>query len=302
MVDASRQSIMTRFTSVRAEYMSLAELAGKNRTVAQAMLSRLENERGIYIASLERYRAALAELNQHGGALLRNLSDEALERLMNTDRKSIEDAWTTAGLFKSMQGLFDHFTAQAESILKFSKEILCLVQSTYAHFHGKAGFAQLSPPSLNLEQHTLAMHQLRQATIEYCHHPKQVLTEKHWLVPNFYEIMVGEARQLFLETREDTEAWLKMALNPLNAALKEHETQLNARIENLRKLQHNLSSVANRSKELEQQLFTLKEQHEVLLRIKTAMGTEATGTAPAADIPALRSANDPMANPAAQAA
>jgi hypothetical protein len=305
MVESSRQAIITQFNALRAEHKNLAELAGKNSSVAQAMLARLEQDRVNYLASVERYRASFDALKQQGTALLMSLSDESLERLVNTDRKFIEDAWSTAGLIKNMEGLFDHFTAQSDRILKFSKEIIALVESTYTHFHEKAGFERLYPPALNLEKHTLAIHQLRQVTIEYCHHPRQLLTEKHFLVPNFYETLVAEARQVFEETREDTEAWLQAALGPLDAAVKEHEVQLNKRVDNLRKLQHNLNAVADRSKQIEKQLLALKGQHDVLLGIKTNMGASAV-TAPAAasgpQASGPTSANEAHAAPSAQAA
>ena len=32
------------------------------------------------------------------------------------------------------------------------------------------------------------MHRLQQTAVEFCHHPKQILTEKHFLVPNFYNV------------------------------------------------------------------------------------------------------------------
>jgi len=307
MVESSRQAIVTQFNSVRSEYKGLTELAGKNRTVAQAMLARLENDRTSYKESVARYQESFETVNHRGNALLDSLSDQALEKLMNTDRKFIEDAWSTAGLIKNMQGLFDHFTAQSDRILKFSREILELVESTYAHFHEKAGFEKLTPPALNLEKHSLAIHHLKQTTIEYCHHPKQILTEKHFLVPNFYESLVSEARRVFEATRADTEGWLRAALTPLNTAVKEHEVQLGKRVENLRKLQDNLHSVADRSKQLEKQLLALKGQHDVLLGIKTNMGkstearpAQATSPAPIPTPPIDAAAN--AAPPEARAA
>jgi hypothetical protein len=268
MVETSRQSIITQFNALRAEHRSLKELAGKNRNVAQAMLARLESDRAKYLDSVARYRAAFEEIEQRGRALLDSLSDEALEALMNKDRKYIENAWSTAGLMKNMQGLFAHFAVQSDRILKFSREILGLVQFAYVDFQDTAGFEALTPPVLNLEKHALAIHHLRQTTIEYCRHPKQILTEKHFLVPNFYASLVAEARRVFEMTRADTESWLRAALNPLDSAVKEHEVQLNKRVENLRKLQDNLSAVGARTRELERQLLALKAQHDVLVTIR----------------------------------
>ena len=72
-------------------------------------------------------------------------------------REFIEGAWTTAGLMKAMQGLFDHFAAQSAKILNFSNDIKQFVEETYAYFHNSFGFTPLDAPALNLEKHTLAM-------------------------------------------------------------------------------------------------------------------------------------------------
>lgn len=289
MVESSRRSIVAQFNAARAEHKSLAELAGKNRSVAQAMLARLESERANYAASVQRYQSASEQVQTQGNNLLATLSDEALEGLMNTDRAYIEQAWTTAGLIKNMQGLFDHFTAQTDRILRFSSELRALIEDTYTHFHEQFGFEKLNAPVLNLERHALAMRDLKQATIEFCHHPRQIMTEKHFLVSNFYQSLVAEARRIFDLTREDTRAWLRTALSPLNASLHAYQTQLNKRIENLHTLQTSLHSVADRTKQLERQLLALKSQHDVLIGIKSNIeGDAAPGAgdalAPAAPV------------------
>lgn len=304
MVEASRQTIVAQFNSARAEHKSLGELAGKNHDVAKAMLARLEEDRKEYMEAVERYRDTYDVLTRQATALLKSLSDEALEELVNRDRKYIEGAWSTAGLFKSMQGLFNHFTAQSNRIIRFADDILSLVEEAYYHFHDKAGFDKLVPPPLNMEKHGLAMHRLQQMAVEFCHHPKQILTEKHFLVPNFYNNLVAEARRIFLMTRDDSEAWLRAALAPLNAAIREHETQLNKRVDTLRKLQHNLHSVGDRSKQLEQQMIALRAEHEVLVGIRRNLDAEPRTAAPASEAPRpasaqLASANDAQAGTAA---
>lgn len=276
MVDTSRQVIVTQFNATRAEHRSLAELASKNQGVAHAMLVRLQNDREHLAMLSERFRVSATEMRQRGEALLHGLSDEALDELVNTDRQYIEGAWSTAGLIKNMEGLFDHFTAQSNRLARYSNELIELVEATYTHFHEKAGFERLSPSSFNLEKHALAMHQLKEATIELCHHPKQILTEKHWLVPIFYSSMVAEARDIFELTRQDAERWLRNALNPLGAIIKGHENQLARRVENLHKLKNNLHLADDRLKQLERQMVAIKQQYDGLLAIKKNMAAPNT--------------------------
>ncbi len=301
MVEGSRQAIVTQFNALRDEYKSLKDLAGKNGSVAQAMLARLEGDRAGYVEAVERYRDTLDVLTKQANSLLQGLSDQSLDALVNTDRRGIERAWTTPGLFRGMQGLFAHFTRQCNRILKFSDSILALVDEAYYHFHDKAGFDTLSPPPFNMEKHALAMHQLQQASAEFCRHPKQVLTEKHFLVPQFYNNLVAEARKVFEATRDDLKSWLRAALVPLNTAVREHERSLGVRIENLRKLQHNLNAVGDRTRQIEQQLRTLKAQHDSLMTIRQRLDAQTPSPATQASLAPPRPIPEPGAANEAQA-
>jgi hypothetical protein len=302
MMEGSRRAIVTQFNALRDEYKSLGELTGKNRSVATQMLARLESDRKSYRELVARYRESVAVVKQRSDALLASLSDAALDQLINKDRQYIEDAWSTAGLIRNMQGLFAHFTLQSDRILKFSKEILALVEESYAQFQAKVGFEKLIPPALNLEQYTLAIHQLKQITIEYCHHPKQILTEKHFLVSRFYASLVAEARDVFESTRSETESWLRAALHPLEMAMREYTAQLDKRVENLKKLQDHLHSVGSRSKQLEREILTLKAQHEVLAAIKRNLSEVEVPVQNDAVAPDAVPANDPALACASRAA
>jgi len=298
MVDSSRQSIIAQFASSREEYRNLSELRGKNEAVAQDMIARLERDQLRYQASAEQYRSALEELEEQGSVLLASLTDEVIDYLLDTDRKFIEGAWTTAGLIKNMQGLFEHFTRETTKISAFSVKMREFVEQTYAHFHAQYGFARMVPPALNLERHALTMHGMHQTTVEFCHDPVSIMTAKHFLVRKFYDNLVAEARSIFQSTRQDVEAWLRNALSPLDTALREHQIQLGKRGESLRKIRDNLHSVDERAKFLERHMLQLKAQHDVLLRIKANMENP---VAPPATATTAASARAPGAAPAAAA-
>jgi chromosome segregation ATPase len=79
----------------------------------------------------------------------------------------------------------------------------------------------------------------------------------------------------------ETERWLRAALHPLESAMKEYASQLDKRVENLKKLQDNLEAVGTRSKQLERDMLALKAQHEVLASIrKNLAGAEQQPAAP----------------------
>ena len=286
MVDASRVAVANQLSATETELKELAVMSGKSRSMAQAMVARLEVDRKNYQDTIQTFRNTFNTVTNQGATLLKQLDDDRLDDIVNKDRKFIEDAWTTAGLWKNMQALFLHFTGVSAKILNFANQIKTLVDATYAHFHEKFGFARLSPPALNLEKHTLTMTGMQQTASQFCHDPVNMAKYKDFLVKRFYESLVGEARQIFEMTRLDAETWLKSALNPLNLQIKEHEKVLAKRIDNFKKIRDNISSVEDRMKHLQKLQVALQDQARVLTGIKTSLDGEASAVKPAAK-PAL---------------
>ena len=169
-------------------------MSGKSRSIAQTMVQRLEVDRKNYHTTVQAFRSTANTVTNQGATLLKQLDDDHLDEILNKDRNFIEDAWTTAGLWKSMQLLFKHFTSVSAKILNYSNQIKSLVDLTYSHFHEKFGFAKLPPPALNLEKHTLAMTAMEQTAKEFCHDPVNMAKYKDFVVKRFYEGLVGQAQ------------------------------------------------------------------------------------------------------------
>jgi hypothetical protein len=286
MVDASRLAVANQLVAARTELKELAAMSGKTRGMAQIMVARLENDRKNYQETVQTFRSTFNTVTTQGTTLLQQLDDKNLDDIVNKDRKFIEEAWTTAGLWKNMQSLFQHFTGVSAKILNFANQIRSFVDSTYAHFHSKFGFAHLTPPSLNLEKHTLAMTGMQETARAFCKDPVNTAKYKDFVVKRFYESLVGEARQIFELTRMDADTWLKSALLPLSLQIKEHEKVLAKRIENFKKIRDNVSSVEDRIKQLEKLRIALEDQAKVLTSIKTSLDGEANPV-PLAKEPAI---------------
>jgi hypothetical protein len=280
MVEGSLHSVMASLTANQAELQELTKLSGKNRELAKTMLARLEKDRATYIQHMESFKNSYGVVLKQGHALMSNLDEDHIDEIFARSSKEIEGSWTTAGLTRSMNALFDVFSRQAEKILEFGGETRAFVDRVYREFQEKYGFANLTPPPLNLEKHILAMKALKQSTERFCRDPVNVMTEKHFLVRRFYNGLVSEARAVFQDTRKELDGWLKAALQPISTQLKEHQTLLERRVDNLKKLSGDLSSLQERVHQLEAQKMALGKQVEELLRIKyKVLGTDRQRTA-----------------------
>jgi hypothetical protein len=258
----------------------LTSTSGKNRSVAQDMLARLESERKTYQKSVAAFNVTYADLMAKGQELLATLHDDRIEEILSYDKEFIEGAWTTAGMWKSMQGLFAYFLQQVEKILNYAVKLKEAVDGIYQQFHENFGLAKLGSPPLTLEKYLESMHTLEENARRFCHDPINIATYKDFMVKKFYDGLVEEARQQFEWTRLDTEHWLRGALGPLNGQIMERQTLMLKRVENLRNLKDNLTSVQERIKQLDQQRVALKKQGEQLDLLRTNLALNAPVPAP----------------------
>ncbi len=271
MLETSLQSTTAQLASTRGELQEMSKLSGKNRDLAKLLLSRLEQDKTGYLTHMESFKRSYATVLKQGNVLIGTLTDDRLDEMMSRSLKAIEGSWTTAGLMRSMQALFDTFSRQAEKILDFAGETRNYVEGVYSEFHKLYGFPKMTPPELNLERHILRMHSLHQNTERFCKDPVNVMTEKHFLVRRFYGGLVAHARELFSHLRLELDAWVNSALMPLSLQLKEHQKLLERKVDNLRKVAGDINTLQERVRHLEQQQLQLGKQVEELTQIRNVL-------------------------------
>ena len=274
MVQTSLQSVTAQLASAKSELQEMSKLSGKNRDLAMVLLARLETDRASYLHHMESFKNSYGTVLKQGHVLLDTLSDERLNDIMSKSQQTIEGSWTTAGLMRSMQALFDTFSRQAEKILNFAGETRNYVDGVYNEFHKMYGFPRMTPPALNLERHILRMHSLQQSTERFCKDPVNVMTEKHFLVRRFYNGLVTHARDLLRALRVELDSWIRSALLPLSMQLKEHQKLLERRVENLRKIAGDINTLQERVRQLQQQQLQFGKQVEELTQIRDVLARE----------------------------
>lgn len=275
MVETSLQTVIAQLDSARGQLQEMSKLSGKNREVAKVLLARFEQDKADYSRHMESFKNSYGVVLKQGQALLATLDEDRLNEILTKSLEAMSDSWTTAGLMRSMQSLFDTFSRQAEKILAFAAETRGFVENVYTQFHKQYGFKKLSPPPLNLERHILRMHSLQQRTVQFCRDPINVLgREKHFVIRRFHRELIALAMQLFRDVRSELDGWLKGSLTPLSVQLREHQRLLEHRIENLRKIAGDINTLQERIRHLDKQQLQLGKQIEELTRIRDTLNAE----------------------------
>lgn len=264
MVQSSRQSVHNQLSAARHELDELSSLSGKNQDVIRRLREKILADKQRYDESVKNFNLTRNVLAQHGRALLDGVSADRLNQIVDRSREAIEDSWTTAGLTRGMQALVRQVTRQFDKTHALSLKIKGLVDAAYVTFHEKHRFDKLSPPVLNLDLHRQRLGDLVRQTEDFCRDPVNIMTEKRFLIKKFFLALVGQAEMVFELARMDTETWLRGAMDPLLVQIKEYKSQLERRLENVKKIHDNITILKDRIAELHGQTARLEEQAALL--------------------------------------
>ncbi len=268
MLEASLQSVVAQLASCEQELKEMSALTGKNRDLGKLLLARLEQEKAAYWKHMDSFNRSQAAVVKQGSALTDSLNDDRLEEIMQRSLLAIEGSWTTPGVMRAMQALFDTFNGQAEKILDFSNQVGSYVDNVYSEFHTAYGFPKLKAPPLDMEIHMQRMQELLKSAERFCKDPANVVIAKPFLVRRFYGGLVTQARNLFVRVRMELNAWVNASLMPLSLRLNEHLKLLQRKLEHLHKVSGDAKTMQERLRQLDQQRGQLSAQIRELRRIR----------------------------------
>ncbi len=251
IVETTEATVAARLTNTENQIAELKTLGSKNLDMIQAMIQRMREERDTYNKKLERFQTTRATLSEQIRILLDTLSLSAFDALIARTRQEMKESWTTHGLKVGMAGFFKGANEIMEKVNKQAHQIKGLVEAVYGKFHTEHGLPMIKPANLSLLPYRSRLQKLHDEAEAFRNSAVLVVTEEHFVISKFFITMVSRARDIFSDCNAETTAWSKAVLTPILNQLREHKMMLEKRLENLKKIQNNLGSLASRIAELE---------------------------------------------------
>lgn len=268
MVNLSYQGMRANISAVRHELKELTSLTGKNRDVIKKLLEKVQADKMLYEQTVKSFNVTRGAISQQGKLLTASLDSDRLDEILGKSRAGIEGSWTTAGLLRGMQSLFEQANWQFDAIHHHAAQIKGLVDAAYTNFHEQHGFTKLSPPQLNLERARQGIQELVERTDEFCGDPINIMTEKHFLIRKFYTGLVASAEAIFEQAQKESGAWLRAALTPLLTQVNDYKKQIERRLMTVKQIHDNVDTLEQRIRELIQRQDALQKQHEAIENIR----------------------------------
>ncbi len=264
MMISSRAAIANKQQSNVDSMKELQGLVGKSREVVTKLWQKISAEKGAYNAALAEYKVNHATFSAKRAALLDLLNSAKLDFLLAQSAKALDDSWTTVGLQRGMRELARLMNAEFERVYATSEDIKKLMQGVYNTFVAKFGFQRMQLPSLDLELHATKLKLLVAETDAFSRDPINVANYKSFFVKKFYASLVAQARSLFADARSKSERWVQAVTLPLEIQMKDHKQLLQARLDNLSKINEKSTGINERIAELKAAALDLAKQREMI--------------------------------------
>ncbi len=265
MMMSSRASVAKKQHANQAEIAELQQLVGKSREVVTRLWQKITAEKNAYNAALAEYKVNLNAFNAKRSALLDMLNPQKLDAMLARSAQSIEDSWTTVTLQRGMNELVRLMSEDFESVFSSSEDIKKLMQGVYNTFTEKFAFQKMTLPTLDLDPQRTKLQLLVHQTEAFVKDPVNVFgKEKHFVVRNFYNTLVKEARANFSSAKSQTERWIQSVTLPLDIQIKDHKAQLQSRLDSLSKINEKTSSINEQMAMLKAAEQDLRKQREMI--------------------------------------
>ena len=267
MMIASRESLKRRIKANQESVDEIQGLSGRNRMITTKLWEKITKDRREYMASVEEYKQKRGEFKRQRDVLIEMLNPVKLDFVLGQSRTAIEGTWTTMGLSRSMQSLFDAINGEFSHVHALSETMKIMMQEAYDYFHQQYKFDKMQLPSLDLENLRLKLKLLMHETQLFCRDPVNLMTEKGFLIKRFYGSLVNQAQQLFGDARAECERWLKSVPLPLEMQIKEHKAQLETRLANLAKINENSTALQDNLVKIKSEQGDLVMQKELIEKL-----------------------------------
>ena len=265
MMMSSRASVGKKQQANQAEVAELNGLQGKSREFVTKLWAKITAEKNAYNAALTEYKVNHNQFSAKKAALLDLLNTQRLDAALAKSAQAIEDSWTTVGLQRGMNSLVKDMSENFQTVFAASEDIKKLMQGVYNTFIEKFAFQKMTIPALDLDPQRTKLQLLVMQTEQFVKDPVNVVVkEKHFVVKNFYNTLVKEARANFGSAKSQAERWVQAVVLPIEVQIKDHKAQLQSRLDNLAKINEKTTSINEQMALLKAAEADLKRQREMI--------------------------------------
>ena len=267
------------------QLQELQGLRGKNQGVIAHMMRRVEMEKKEFDASLFKLQGTRAVFTTLSTELYSTIGMDVVQGHVDAVRTAMEAARFSTGMRAPVRAFFDQARASLDAASGKIAEIAAMMESMVRRFSTEHGLALAQPAALSLERYRREIDAIEAIYVKQFGTATMLMTSRGTLLERFFDSIASRVKFAFREANGDAEAWLKVIMAPLEAAIRQHRDQLRHR-------QASIQRILDATDSLEQKIAAFETAQHDLEQSKARLAGLSGCVADAlrADLPALKAA------------
>jgi len=200
-------------------------------------------------------------------------------------RTAMEAARFSTGMRAPVRVFFDQGRASLDAAAGKISEIAAMMETMVRRFSAEHGLALAQPVPLSLERYRREIDAIEAIYLKQFGTATLLMTSRGTLLERFFDSIASRVKAAFREANGDVEAWLKIIMAPLDAAIRQHREQLRHR-------QASIQRILDATESLEQKIAAFEAAQHDLEQVKARLAALSGAVAQAlrTDLPALQAA------------
>jgi chromosome segregation ATPase len=251
LVAAPMAQLLARGRGQLEQLQELKSLRGKNETVILHMMRRVEAEKKEFDASLFKLQGTRSVLTRLSTELYSTLGMDAVQRQADGVRAAMEAARFATGMRPPVRDFFEQARANlAQSSAKLG-EITAMMGTMYRKFSTEHGLALAAPVPLSLDHYRGEIDAIEAVYQKQFGTATLLVTSRGTLLQRFFDSIASRVQHTFRAANTEAEAWLKVAMAPLEAQIKQHREQLRGRRASIQRIHDATDSLEQKNQSFE---------------------------------------------------
>jgi uncharacterized protein YdcH (DUF465 family) len=225
-----------RMRDLVEQLQELKSLRGKNKGVIAHMMRRVDMEKKEFDASLVKLQGTRAVFARLSTELYSTLGMDLVAAQADTVRTAMAAARFATGMRAPVRDYFAGARASLDASQAKVAEIGAMMDSMTRKFSAEHGLALASPMPLSFARYRHEIDEVEALFLKQFGTATLLITSRATLMERFVDSIVSRVKRTYQAANTDAEAWLKILMAPLEAAIRQHREQLRHRLASIERI------------------------------------------------------------------
>ncbi len=273
IISSQRATVASRNRHVVEQMLELKSLRGKNNTVIEHMMRRVDLEKKEFDASLIKMQGTRAVFTRLSTEVYTSLGMEILRGEISQSRIAMERCRFSAGLKDAVRQFFSQVRKNLMTSNKKIDEISEMMTIMYRKFSTEHGLALTSPMPFSLDKYLLEVSTVEEIFQKQFTTMNLLTTSHKVLMQKFFDSIAARIKRSFLQANRDVDTWQKVVMAPVEAQIREHKNQLKNRMQSIQRIHVATDSLEDKITSFDRLQTELESQKNAIADLENKLKT-----------------------------